>query len=676
VTLWTHAHIHPCARAPTSHPRTPMRPHPHPHSPDKNINTFFSQVYRIIYFLDLVSFFFFRFETVYITVSLSLSIFMCCHFQQQIERHHFLFSFQHRFRTMDTRDGTGTKPHTHPLLSTEKKRISKKQGNSSKKKPTSTKKKTTKSEKCKQNIQPALLLTNRTVYPDHPNPLERFPSPIVYEKRLRSLASADNTRFAGLTGTLFHCFYPNASPEQISFVGKQRRTSKRVTGIDDQHPIETVIRAETKGTMMAAKAAALENARSTRAKAMAQGNMVDHQCNAIINNTPVGHTTNLPCRSEQLQARVALLLRFGKNPVDIPVLGIHPLVWNFFFYMDQRGFSPSAAQIGVVDSDVGIATMCDQIWRHRETGYHVMVELKKWETINYEVCIGKMAEPYTQVHNNHKSHHQLQLVFSLAMFEKTFNFRMKAAYVVRLHSSGVCVYPLYPWVLSPQVLTRAMQIIQRFLAPTRETTEGKQERTSVVHHINDIQRRPPSPLVEHSPPEKTMPCAGHQLLLGPPKKRKATNQKHTPSEDLPCNPRRKEANPNSDGCVTPKKTRGDALGSTSRGRCTSTTARVKKKGTCDKGNKKRKRGDKTSRETAITTQTHDQPHPRVLAGEVEVTDENLSTVSVVQNVARPRIPPTETESPHTIQSPDILSRTYNDDGYSRKQTQRLISLMK
>jgi hypothetical protein len=341
-------------------------------------------------------------------------------------------------------------------------------------------KKTKKAKKRYKDRELPIQVSNCPVYPDHANPLERFPSPIKYVAQLKCLASADHMRFSGLTRTLFHCFYPNASPEQISFVGKQRRQSKRNTGIDNQHPIEDVVRAETKGTLMAAKAAALENARTIRAKAMAQGNMVDHQCNAIINNTPVGNTTNLPCRADQLRARVALMLRFGKNPAEIPMLGIHPLVWNFFFYMDQRGFSPSAAQVGVVDRDIGIATMCDQIWRHRSTGYHVLIELKKWETINYEVCIGKMAEPYAQINNNHKSHHQLQLAFSLAMFEKTFNFRMKAAYVVRLHSSGVCVYPLYPWVLSSSLLSQAMKTIQHFLAPTREPTQGNHSRSQDI----------------------------------------------------------------------------------------------------------------------------------------------------------------------------------------------------
>jgi hypothetical protein len=228
-----------------------------------------------------------------------------------------------------------------------------------------------------------------------------------------------------------------------------------------------IIAAETKGTALAARSAALENAHTARARTMAQGNMVDHQCNALINNKPLGMLTSLPCRGDHLRARVALLRRLGKDPTTIPVLGIHPLVWKFLFFMDKTGFLPVAAQIGVVDHDTGVGTMCDQVWQHRNSGFLVLVELKKWESVNYEVATGRMQPPYHRALNHHRNQHQLQLAYSLHMLEKTFRFRMRAAYVVRLHAFGVEVYPLEEWASSQRILTHALTKVRAYLAPLR-----------------------------------------------------------------------------------------------------------------------------------------------------------------------------------------------------------------
>lgn len=313
-------------------------------------------------------------------------------------------------------------------------------------------------------------LSNRKCFPDKSDPRERFPSPIKYVTQMRSFATADGEKMAGLTRTLFQCFYPTADPIQIRSAGKAMRANRLEMGIDGTSYIERIIAQESKGTMFAAKAAALETAKTTRAKIMAQGNMVDQQCNAIIMNSRFGATTTLPCSADRLRARVALLIRFGKDPTMIPVLGIHPLVWVFLFYMDKHGFAPVAAQVGVCDQDVGIATMIDQIWRH-ESGYLVMIELKKWETLNYDIPTGQMKHPYEKARNSHRFQHQLQLAFGLAMFEKTFNFRVRACFVARVHSNGVRLYRLAKWASSAQIMQQALVVVKEFLLPLRVLSE-------------------------------------------------------------------------------------------------------------------------------------------------------------------------------------------------------------
>ncbi len=140
--------------------------------------------------------------------------------------------------------------------------------------------------------------------------------------------------------------------------------------------------------------------------------------------------------------------------------------------------APLAAQVGVCDARIGLGTLIDQLWVHTASKLTMFVELKKWETGTYSIATGHMRFPYQRVLNSAANQHQLQLAFGLAMFERTFAFRPAAASVIRLHTGGICVYPLAPWAAHPRVRHEAWRLMHAFLKPIIVTALGGARRES------------------------------------------------------------------------------------------------------------------------------------------------------------------------------------------------------
>lgn len=317
-------------------------------------------------------------------------------------------------------------------------------------------------------------MTGNAVVLDAIDPAERLMSPWIFARgafRLRS-APRDKYRLRGLLKVLHMCFYPEWTYAQVTAMHRTRQKTLRERGLDSRGPAEQALTDGQSLASMATKIARQVACTQSQNKLMAQGLMVDRQCNEVIMHEEMkaGKWT-IPMTTEENQANLALLRKWVIPTENIPTTYIHPLVWRFFHYMDARGLCPRSAQVVVGHMAMGIGTAIDQLWVETATGRTVLVELKKWESGTYYLHTARMRRPLHRLKNSACNQHQLQLVMSLYLLQHTFDISVDVAWVVRLHTTGLTVYPLRRWARDPAVLASLLNVIATFTAPLRHVRD-------------------------------------------------------------------------------------------------------------------------------------------------------------------------------------------------------------
>jgi hypothetical protein len=177
------------------------------------------------------------------------------------------------------------------------------------------------------------------------------------------------------------------------------------------------------------------------------GSTVDRQLNCAINNQPLrgtradGSFDTFAFTETEYETAARCIPGLSR----VTMSRLHPQSRMVIEVMDRHGYEAVQAQVPVGDLDIGLATACDSIWRHRVLGLLILVELKKCETYYYTHETGMMEAPFEDQPNHTLNQHQLQLAFTKHLFEKTYNTRLDGAMVLRVHSKGVNHIPLVPW---------------------------------------------------------------------------------------------------------------------------------------------------------------------------------------------------------------------------------------
>lgn len=332
---------------------------------------------------------------------------------------------------------------------------------------------------------------------DNQMPHLRLVSPFLFHKG-GFVTKTDKTRLRGLCPVLQQCFYPTWSYDQVTAMYKAERKSLRERGLDGETPMMRVYADNTIPASASSKAAAhIARARSKN-KSMAQGKMVDEQCNAMIMHTEIReHKHQIPVSPSDHTSNVHLMARWGMTMVNIPANGIHPLVWRFFHYMDNRGLVPLCAQTIVGDTKLGIATAVDQLWRYRGTGRLLLVEMKKWENGTYNKHTGNMCVPFDQKKNHAQNQHQLQLLLSLYLLQHTFHICIDEAWVVRLHTTGISIYPLCKWARDSRTLDTMLEIMAKFTRSLAMPCAKRRQRDDNEHNYTRHDKRDGAKVVRH-----------------------------------------------------------------------------------------------------------------------------------------------------------------------------------
>jgi hypothetical protein len=317
-------------------------------------------------------------------------------------------------------------------------------------------------------------MTGNAVSLDADEPADRLVSPWVFARgafRLRS-APRDKYRLRGLLKVLHMCFYPEWTYAQVTAMHRTRQKTLRERGMDSRGPAEQALTDGQSLASMATKIARQTACSQSQNKLMAQGLMVDRQCNEVIMHEEMkaGKWT-IPMTTQENDSNLALLRKWAIPTENIPTTYIHPLVWRFFHYMDARGLVPRSAQVAVGHAGLGIATAIDQLWIESATGRTVLVELKKWESGTYYLHTGRMRPPLHRLKNSACNQHQLQLVMSLYLLQHTFDISVDMAWVVRLHTTGLRVYPLRAWARDPEVMDSMLHVVRSFTAPLRRVRD-------------------------------------------------------------------------------------------------------------------------------------------------------------------------------------------------------------
>jgi hypothetical protein len=134
-----------------------------------------------------------------------------------------------------------------------------------------------------------------------------------------------------------------------------------------------------------------------------------------------------------------------------------PTTEKIFKFLTHHAYKPAASQVGVgyqLKDKRWLYTAADIICR-QSANEVVLVEVKCKESCYYEKSTGQLQHPFELRSNSQRNQDQLQLGFTVAMYEKTFpQDKVVGSMVLRAHSNGIHTYPLEQWVVNrmPQAL--------------------------------------------------------------------------------------------------------------------------------------------------------------------------------------------------------------------------------
>lgn len=191
------------------------------------------------------------------------------------------------------------------------------------------------------------------------------------------------------------------------------------------------------------------SADTTVARSMTTGRSVDFI---------VGHTIHL-----RAQHNLPHDVFFSKQRCDaliaanaVPPASIEPLrkfwsrkrgplayVIKFWVCMHAENLSPVHSELPVGCLQLRLATRIDVVCQHVKTGAWVIVELKSGFHSHYETHRGMLSTPIAHIPSCLHTHHQLQLLLEVELFQRTYPLRhVSDAFVLHFHDDGYTRWPL------------------------------------------------------------------------------------------------------------------------------------------------------------------------------------------------------------------------------------------
>ena len=165
---------------------------------------------------------------------------------------------------------------------------------------------------------------------------------------------------------------------------------------------------------------------------------------------------------------------------------------RFLRELANRQLVPVASQLCVGSLDARLGTAVDVVcalstgvqrlpegrWLLRPGATVVLLELKcGWEQTYQRYC-GRMKAPLAHLTDSPEHQHQLQLLLTRILFERTYRGRghaVSSAAVVRVHSAGVTWYPQRAWTDQEQIAIW-QALVARRLQPSTQAAHARERR--------------------------------------------------------------------------------------------------------------------------------------------------------------------------------------------------------
>ena len=140
-------------------------------------------------------------------------------------------------------------------------------------------------------------------------------------------------------------------------------------------------------------------------------------------------------RGRRVDKEIETWVNTGKRPANA-----HKWTNDIMKALEREKLVPLRAQVVVHDEEVRLGTACDLVCASPRGGYAI-IEIKTGFEGGYLNHSGVMHGALHGVPDSAFAQHQLQLMLTMYLFNKTFGVRSLEGYIVRASREGVYVYP-------------------------------------------------------------------------------------------------------------------------------------------------------------------------------------------------------------------------------------------